>query len=170
MTSRFTYRSARSGGLVLGLGMAIVVETIALHALFMRSHPWVAWALTLTSAYALWWIVADYRAMGTGAIAMGEMVELEVGRRVRATFPVSHVASVTQPTWRERPVRAPDYLNATKPAEPNVLIGLSHPTTARLVGGMRRSVSRIGLHVDDPAGVVAALSSAGSAARRPRGH
>jgi len=158
MAARFTYRNARSGGLILGLGMAIGVETIALHALFMRSHPWVAWALTLTSAYALWWIVADYRAMGTGAIAVGEMVELDVGRRVRATFPARDIASITQPTWRERPARAPDYLNATRPAEPNVLIALKTPATARLVGGIRRSVQRIGVHVDDPGGIVAALS------------
>jgi hypothetical protein len=159
MSQRFTYRSARSGGLVFGLGMAIVVETVALHALFMRSHPWLAWALTLTSAYALWWIVSDYRAMGVGAIAVGETVELKVGRRVQATFPRSDIQSVSQPTWRERPTRAEDYLNATKPAEPNVLIALSSPVAARLPGGAKRRVSRIGLHMDDPSAVVSALST-----------
>jgi hypothetical protein len=159
MTTRFSYRSSRSGGLVLGLAMAIGVETIALHALFMRSHPWVAWTLTLTSVYALWWIVSDYRAMGTGAVAVSDAVQLDVGRRVHARFTLADIAGVSRPTWRERPTRAADYLNATKPAEPNVLITLKTPATARLAGGVRRSVQRIGLHVDDPAAMVAALSS-----------
>ncbi|HJQ21857.1 MAG TPA: hypothetical protein VJ867_16050 [Gemmatimonadaceae bacterium] len=153
----FSYRNARSAGLVLGLGMAIVVETIALHALFMRSHPVVAWLLTATSAWALWWIVADYRAMARGAIVVGSSVALHVGRRLRVEFPTSAIASVTQPTWRERPARAPDYINATRPAEPNVLITLREPVRARLVGGLHRQVSRIGIRVDDPAGLVASL-------------
>ena len=158
----FTYRTARSGGLVFGLSMAIVVETIALHALLMRRHPIAAWLLTASSLYVIWWLISDYRAMGSGTLRVGATLDLDIGRRASVSFPSAQVASVTRPTWRERPKRAPDYLNATKPAEPNVLIVTTEPVRARLTGGVHRSVTRIGLHVDEPEAFVAAVERARS--------
>jgi hypothetical protein len=35
----FTYQSARSGSLVIGLGLAILVETLVLHLWLWRHHP-----------------------------------------------------------------------------------------------------------------------------------
>lgn len=154
---------------MFGLAMALAVETIALHALFMRSHPLIAWLLTATSVYALWWIMSDYRAMGRGAILVADdNVEIRVGRRVDVTVPLSQIASASQPSWRERPRPAPDYLNATKPAEPNVLLVLESPVRARVIGGMHRSVSRIGVRVDDPAAFVARVEKNAAGFRPPR--
>jgi len=42
----FTYRSARSGSLVVGLGLAIAVETVVVHLWLGAKHPVLAWALT----------------------------------------------------------------------------------------------------------------------------
>jgi hypothetical protein len=36
---QFTYRSARSGKLVAGLGIALLVETVGLHILVVGRHP-----------------------------------------------------------------------------------------------------------------------------------
>jgi hypothetical protein len=163
----FTYREARSGSLVAGLGGAIVVETVALHLwLAAKHHPLVAWALTASSASALVWLALDYRAMGRGAVRVGHgRVDLRVGRRFALDLPADAVAAaVARPNWRDLPAAgtpaARDYLNLTRPASPNVLLMLAEPTTVRLAGGVtRRGVRRLGICLDDPTGFVAAVGS-----------
>ncbi|HWJ23155.1 MAG TPA: hypothetical protein VNS52_12455 [Gemmatimonadaceae bacterium] len=167
----FTYRQARSGSLMAGLGGAIAVETIALHLwLAAKDHPLVAWALTAGSVSALAWIAADYRALGSGAVRVGHgRVDLRVGRRFALELPADAVAAaVARPSWRELPAAgtpaARDYLNLTKPATPNVLLMLAEPTAIRLPGGLtRRDVRRLGLCLDDPTGFVSAVASPTSA-------
>ena len=156
---QFTYRTARSGALVIGITMVVIVETIALHALLIRAHNWLAWTLTLFSVSALWWIASDYRAMATGAVQLGdETLELTIGKRFRAEILRRDIASATKPTWRERPAYARDYLNVTKPATPNVLLVLHNPATVRLPGGVRVRYARFGMHLDDPDAFLAALN------------
>jgi hypothetical protein len=46
-----------------------------------------------------------------------------------------------------------------KPAAPNVLLTLAEPTRLRIAGGIRRTVRRIGLHVDEPQRLLEALGS-----------
>lgn len=167
----FTYRQARSGSLMAGLGGAIAVETIALHLwLAAKDHPLVAWALTAGSVSALAWLAADYRALGSGAVRVGHgRVDLRVGRRFALELPADAVAAaVARPSWRELPAAgtpaARDYLNLTKPATPNVLLMLAEPTAIRLPGGLtRRDVRRLGLCLDDPTGFVSAVASPTSA-------
>ena len=60
-TPAFTYRSARSRGVLAGISTAIVVETVALHALLVTRHPLIAWLLTSSSVSVLAWRVADWR-------------------------------------------------------------------------------------------------------------
>jgi hypothetical protein len=160
----FTYRGARSGSLVVGLGAAIVVETVALHALLAaRHHPLLAWALTMASVSGLAWLVSDYHAMGRGAVRVGEdgAMMLRVGRRFAIALPAGAVAAASRPSWRELPAAgtpaARDYLNLTKPATPNVLLTLAAPTPIRLPGGITRSARRLGLHLDEPAAFVDAV-------------
>src|SRR4051794_32839612 len=78
----FTYRSARSGSLVAGLGIAIAVEMVVLHLWLVARHPVLAWALTLTSLATLVWLAADYHALGRGAVRLDDdALDLRVGRR-----------------------------------------------------------------------------------------
>jgi hypothetical protein len=60
-------------------------------------------------------------------------------------------------TWRSVPEMAPDFINAAKPLEPNVMIALREPADARLQLGIRKRVVRFGLRVADPDGLVAEL-------------
>jgi hypothetical protein len=158
----FTYRSARSGSLVGGLGLAIAVETVALHLWLAARHPIAAWALTVGSVAALVWLAADYRALGRGAVRLdAKTLDLRIGRRFALRLPRSAVVEVVRPTWRDLPTAgtpaAADYLNLTKPAMPNVLLTLSAPTTVRLAGGLARRARRLGLRLDDADAFVAAL-------------
>lgn len=158
----FTYRSARSGSLLAGLGLAILVETVALHLWLARRHPMLAWLLTASSVAALVWLALDYRAMGAGAVRLSaETLELRIGRRFALRVPRADVQSALRPGWRDVPETgspaAAGYFDLTKPASPNVLITLATPATFRLSVGLRRSVRRVGLHLDEPESFLAAL-------------
>ena len=158
----FTYRSARSGSLVVGFCIVIVIETVALHLWLRVHHAFIAWALSVTSLSAVAWLVADYRAFGRGAVRVTDgAVDLRIGRRFALELSRAEVAGVVRPTWRELPapgtLAASDYLNLTKPAVPNVLLTLAGPASVRLTGGLRRSVKRVGLHLDAPDEFLAAM-------------
>lgn len=159
----FTYASARSGSVVAGIGIALVVETVALHLWLHPRHPVLAWGLTAASVGTLAWLVADYVAMGRGAVRVdADAVRMVIGRRVDATVERQAIESVVRPGWKDIPESgtpaAADYLNLTKPAEPNVLITLVAPARVLLPGGISRRVRRLGLHLDEPDGFVAALN------------
>lgn len=144
----------------------LAVETVALHLwLLSAHHPAAAWALTASSVATLAWLAADYRAMGRGAVLLGEdSLELRVGLRFTARVERRNVAAAVRPTWRDRPApgtatAAAGYVDLMKPATPNVLLALDAPVTVRLPGGIRRSARRIALHLDDPDGFLAALAT-----------
>lgn len=158
----FTYRTARSGSLVAGLGIALLAETVVLHLWIAGHHPLVAWVLSASSLAALAWLVADHVAMGHGAICLHEdALHLDVGRRFSVRLPLGTVASATRPAWRDLPESgtpaAAGYLNLTAPSEPNVLLVLSEPTRVRTRSGISRTVRRLALHVDDPQRLVESL-------------
>jgi hypothetical protein len=163
--STFTYRSARSGSLVFGMGLVIGVETLVMHLWLRLHHPVLAWSLTAASVSALCWLAADYLALGRGAIRFeGDVLDLRVGQRVALRVPLTAVAAVKRPTWQELPAAgtpgSEDYRNLMKPSTPNVLVTLAEPMRVRLTGGIERSARRLGLRLDDPAGFIGAVESA----------
>lgn len=158
---RFSCAGARSGSLVAGVGIALSVETLALHLWLAPRHPLVAWALTLASISTLWWLVSDHRAMADAAVVVeADMVRLQIGRRFAATFPRSAIARAEAVGWRDVPeVAPPQSLNATKPAEPNVRLSLQPAVTVRMFGAIDRPVLVLGLHMDQPTEFLAHLSA-----------
>ncbi len=162
--SEFSLRTARSGSLVAGLSAAILIETVAVHVLLASRHPAVAWVLTGLSLLAVAYLVRDYQALGRGLVRLAdERLELIIGRRYGFELPLSNVERIIQPSFRDLPTpgtnQGRDYVNLTKPASPNVLITLKAPVRIRLPGGVHRVVRRLSMHLDDPAGFVAATSS-----------
>ena len=163
----FTCRSARSGSLVIGLGLVILIETVVMHLWLAPSHPVLAWSLTATSVSAVGWLVADYQALGRGTLRIDvDALDLRVGRRATVRVPLSAVATVAGASWRDLPAsgtpESRDYRNLMKPATPNVLVTLLAPAIVRFPGGVVRSVRRLGLRLDDPAGFIAAFDAAHS--------
>ena len=159
----YTYRSARSKPFVVGISIAIAVETLALHALLWQRYPYLAWTLTALSILGILWFARDYVAMGQGAVYIDESeLHLIIGRRVNVRVPRARIAQVVTPTFRDLPTpgtnQGVDFLNPTKPATPNVLLMLREPMTLR-VPGRQRTIRRIALHLDDPAAFIAALSA-----------
>ena len=156
----FSCRSARSPAIVWTLGALIVLETAALHLLFVRRVPLVAWSLTAASLWALVWLWSDDRALRRADAVRVDATHLrcDVGKRLAAVFPRSAVREVLTPTWRDLAGGAPRPFNATRPAPPNVLIVFDAPQKARVLGGLTRDIDRLALHVETPEKLVALLS------------
>jgi hypothetical protein len=157
--TEFSYRGARSGNLVVGFTIVILVEAIALHFLLIVRHPIAAWVQAVLSLAAIVWLVRDYDALGKGAVRVtGDRVRLAIGRRFDVDLSLSNVARVLQPTHRDLPTpgtnQGRDYLNLTAPNTPNVLLILEAPVRVRLTAGMHRSIQRVGLRLDDPAAFI----------------
>jgi len=169
----FTGRSARSGSLLAGLLIAVSVETVILHLWLRATHPMVAWSLTLLSVTTLLWLIADYRALERPIILVTEdALRLTVGNRARAELPLTQLAAISQPSWRDIPAperaREVGYRNLMKPAEPNVLLHLTTPALIRGPSGMQFHARLIGLRLDDAAGFCVAVEERRAERLAPR--
>ena len=165
----FSYRSARSGSLMIGLGLVIVIETAVLHLWLHQRHPAAAWCLTIVSLMGLAWLAADYQRLGCGAITLdGHTLHLRVGLRANAEIRLGAVVSAMHPTWRDIPspssTEEREYRNLMKPSSPNVLIVLDKPFQLKIAHTVPVSVLRIGLYLDDPDGFLAAINTARASA------
>lgn len=161
-TTAYPYTSARSTSFTVAIIGALLVETAVLHLWLRVEHPALAWTLTVLSVATVLYVVADYRAMGRGAVHVDEgRLLIDVAGRARIDVPMAAVARATRPRWQDLPepgsTEARGYRNLMKPASPNVLVEFREPVAVRLPGGLRRPVERVGLCLDDPDGFVARL-------------
>ena len=136
---RFSMRSARSGPIVSVFAMVLVVETGVLHLVLAHRHPLVAWILTASSLSVLVWLVADHIALARASIGVeAGALSGTIGRRLRLSVPLDRIASVIRPEWRDLSNARGGYVNATKPATPNILVVFREPVEVRLLGMPRR--------------------------------
>ena len=156
----FALEGGLSGSLAIGIAMALAVEGVALHVwIAARSHVW-AWAITAINVATLVWLWRAYQARSRSALAIGTHdVEVTIGNQLQCRFARSAIASADVATWRSVPDVAPDFINAAKPLEPNVVLVLREPAEARLPFGIRKRVMRFGLRVGDPDALLAELRS-----------
>lgn len=155
----FGCRTARSGAMTSVIGTLIVAETATVHVLLMLFSPVLAYLFSASSLSLLVWLVLDFRALGTQpALSIaGATLRVTIGRRVRGEVPLATVAGAIRPSWQELSGSAPRFLNGTKPTTPNVLLVFSPPQELLLFGAVRRPVTRLALHVDDPDRCIASL-------------
>jgi len=157
VSERFFMRSARAGAIMSVFAMVLVVETGVLHLVLSVRHPLLAWILTASSCSVLAWLLADYAALGRSSLDVGpDGLAGRIGRRVRLAVPPDRIASAIQPHWRDLSGLRDGYVNATKPATPNVLLVFREPVEIELLG-MPRRVVRVGIHLDRPDAFVEAL-------------
>lgn len=151
-------RSARSGAIVSVFAMVLVVEALVLHLVLAVRHPFAAWGLTASSLSALAWLLADHVALGRSSLGVeGGDLSGAIGRRLRLDVPRDRIASAIQPQWQDLSGLRDGYVNATKPATPNVLVVFREPVGVRLLG-MPRRIVRLGVHLDRPDRFVEALA------------
>ena len=146
----------------------MLVETFVVHLLLYPKFPMVALGLLCLSAAGAIWLVDDHRAFSHVQTRLSPShLHLRVSRRATADLPREAISSAGRPSWKDVPTDSDAlYLNASAPAEPNVLIHLHAAQPVRLTGGFRKQVLRIGVCFDDPDAFLAALADAASATDR----
>ena len=148
-----------SASFAIGLGLVVSIEGVVIH-LFVatRSQPW-AWVIAAFNVATVYWLWREYRSGQTALITVDATeIVIDAGNRLRCRFPRALVASTEAATWRSVPDgMAPGWVNTAKPLEPNVIVRLSEPVTARLALGITKQVSLIGLRVDAPTQAVELL-------------
>ena len=147
-----------SGSLMLGIAIVLVIEGAVLHLWVASRSQAFAWAITAVNVATLVWLWRDHKAASHAHMRVSDDgIEIAIGNRIQCLVPREAIASAEMATWRSVPDMAKDYLNTAKPLEPNVLLVLRDPITARLALGIRKPVTRIGLKVADAGVVIEAL-------------
>src|SRR4029450_4474833 len=141
-------RAVRRGGggspsLLVGIGLALVVEGAALHVWISSRSPAWAWTIRALNAATPVWLWRDHRARAAAVLTLGDReVVVTLGHQLHCRFPRSAGAGAggaETATWRSVPApdMVRDYVNTAKPLEPNVMLAFREPVEARLPLGIR---------------------------------
>lgn len=154
---QFTYHKKSGYVSIMGILLfVLIVETFALHMIVMRWSVLIAWILTVLSLYSALWLVGDYHAIRVHPIIITpERLYLRTGLRWRADIPMENVEGVEIGSAKNP--KAPDYLRASI-LWPRATLILKTPVEIHGLFGRKKKASRIGLSVDDPEALRAALS------------
>jgi hypothetical protein len=134
------------------LAIAVVCEGVPVHLLLKQWSATAAWIMTALDVYALMWLIAIGRAAKLRPILVsGEMVLLRIGliwevKIARDRIVACRRSSVPVPRRKD-----PGYLSTVVMNQPQWVIELSEPVVAKGLYGRRRTVTRIGVAVDEPA-------------------
>lgn len=153
-----THRRSGHGGLVFGLLVVTAVEGVVAHLLVAGRSPAAAWALTALGVYGALWLVADYRAAVLRPVLWdGAALWVRAGLRWQARVAGGQVARVSR-TPPAAGARSLAFLTA-----PNLWVECSAPVVLAGPYGLRREARRVGLFVDEPERLAAALAVPGAA-------
>ena len=95
----FPLQGGPSASLLVGIGVALVVEGAVLHLWLAARHPGWAWTVTALNAATLVWLWRDYRARILATLTLGDRdVVITVGNQLRCQVPRS--AIVQNQSWR----------------------------------------------------------------------
>jgi len=140
------------------LGLLTVCEGIPLHFALWRHYPVAGALLLLANVAALWLAIAMVRAGRSGAILVDdEFVRLRLGSIWQADIPRRDIAACRRVTPGAAIKKSRTYLKALILNDPQYLLELSRPTTARSLHAVRREVTLVGVAVDDREAFAAAL-------------
>jgi hypothetical protein len=147
--------------LVIGLSIALAVESVAVHALLYERFPLIDIVLLIGNALTIWWLVRQYRRIGDTPILVSDNAVLIRYGSIRANVPHRRIRDVTQLDWKHVPPDATTgFLKLSVGDDPNVLLTCDPPVKIALTLGISRTVSRFGLRIDEPAAFVKAVREA----------
>lgn len=146
--------------LMLGIILMIVAESVAVHALVYSRWPMASVALLVLNIATIWWIYREGTA-GSCTTVRETVIEVRHGRSIRLDVPLANVREARVPAWQDIPgTGTSGYLALSGGDDPNALLSLDPPASARLSMGIRRRVSTLGLRLESPAAFVAAVERA----------
>jgi hypothetical protein len=152
----------RSGimGLFGAVSFACVGEMLGVHLLVAHWSPRLAWGLTAFSVYGVLWLVGLARSILLRPVVVApDGLRVRMGLLYEAHVPFGRIASVAEVRAAPANRRAAGYLHAAVFAAPRLMIELNGQVEARgLYGNRKRGITRIGLLVDEPRQLAAAIA------------
>jgi len=154
------HRQSAYGAVVVMLALVTLAEIPALH-LFVRSwsQP-VAWILTALGVYGLLWIVGDWRACRSRPMRIENgALRIRFGLRWRLDVALDDIVGLRAPTVDEEMMKGVVDLKLVLPGASWKILELERPVVARGPYGIRRTVRTLGLALDEPDRLDAALAT-----------
>lgn len=144
-------------GVVIGLGIAIIAESIGIHLWLHQTRPVLAWIVLALDLYGILWLAGDCRALSvSGAKIVDGVFVIDFGMRWRGRVPVSKIGGV------ERFTEDHDLdLKLSLVEDPDVVLNLRDPVTFVAVYGIRKRVRSLGLRLEDWSELADELAGAG---------
>jgi hypothetical protein len=141
------------------LMIAVIFEGVPLHLLLRNWSHAAAWIATAVGIYGFLWTLALYRSLSLRPVLIGgETVLLQVGFLWRAEFSRRQIREVRRFSAANTAGRkSASYLSLVVLNKPQWLVELNGPVTVAGPFGRRKSVTRIGVAVDDGDGFGAML-------------
>jgi hypothetical protein len=147
-----THRRSGYAGLVFAVVIMSAVEGTVVHLLAARWSVAAAWTLTALTIYGVVWMVGDLQAIRLRpTLVEDDALHVRVGLRWDVRLRWSEIEAVEPRGAAPFPGREPGHLRATPMGEPTIVLTLRHPVRVRGPYGISRSVTRLGIAVDDPA-------------------
>ncbi|MEM8599039.1 MAG: hypothetical protein AAGF99_03880 [Bacteroidota bacterium] len=162
---RFTSHRTSSYRFILVAGLiGGAVELVGVHLLLTHVAPGWAWLHLVVSAYALVWLLGDYRAMHQRPTTLHEdetetLLRVRLGLRWRVDVPLAEIDELRRITHAEALKGVEGYLNLGGFDAPQRLLVLRAPIEAIGPYGLRKSVTLLGVRVDEPVAFTEALRS-----------
>src|SRR5262249_28260365 len=137
------------GAVCFALLLITAAESAGVHFLLSRWSHTAAWIATALALYGALWLVGDWRALRLRGVRFdGGSLRVRIGLRWEADVP---------PGLLRGGGEAAQALRMTALGSPNVAPRFSEPVEVRGLFGRRRRGAILGLLVDDPAALRAAL-------------
>lgn len=137
------------GSVVAGIVLIIAVESVAVHLFVQQWSVTAAWIITGLDIWGAIWLIGDYQAFRIRPLVVTEdAIELRFGFRWSATIARSNVAGVDEFSPSRR---SSSYLRLSILEEPEYILLLREPVRVTGLAGITRTVTSIGLRVDDGA-------------------
>ena len=137
-------------GVMIGFLVVLVAEAVGLHLWLMTKWPTAVWLLTLSDIYAIFWLIADARALNLSAVRVtSDSLDIRFGMRWRAEVPFEDIESIV-------PIRGDEKCWDVKFAlieDPDTLMTFRRPVILRGAYGFRKSVTKVALLLEDTGGL-----------------
>ncbi len=153
------HRTSTYVHVLVGIGMALIMETVAVHFLVRLHSPALAWVLTLLSLYTLLWLIGDYRALVARPIRVtASHLRFRYGLRWEGDVPLDAVKEVELlpppmgPTPKEK-----GRLVVSLPGGANLKLLFERPMDFLGLYGRRKAITELRMRVDEPGKLRAAL-------------
>ncbi|MBY0492190.1 MAG: hypothetical protein K2R93_20285 [Gemmatimonadaceae bacterium] len=149
----FTMRGAQPNILLIGIGMASVVEAVVLHLVLAARYPWIAYPMEVVGVLAFVQMWRLFGSLAGGRVTVSDdTVEIHAGRMAHVAIPRALILDVVKASWTNLPQKgtaeADGYVNVTGPSEPALLLTLREPVPVRIMGLVTKSAHRIAVFVD----------------------